>query len=121
VFGVAPAIGQWALYVRPTSRAKCLPDPQQQQQEQQQQQQQQLFQWSGQSSVTTREVTVLPLIHLIDSSTGMNYLQNQILHKKEDMIVKTAFLCDVSIRRNLCLKLQKIEKGGGTRHKPPKL
>jgi len=35
------------------------------------------------------------------------------------MIVKTVFPCDVSIRRNLCLKLQKIDKGDG--HKRRKL
>jgi len=37
------------------------------------------------------------------------------------MIVKTFFLCNVSIRHNLCLKLQKVDKGEGTRHKKPKL
>jgi len=31
------------------------------------------------------------------------------------MILKTVFLCDVSIRSSL--KLQKIDKGDGTRHK----
>jgi len=33
VFGVATAIVQWAHYMWPTSRAKCLPDPKQQQQQ----------------------------------------------------------------------------------------
>jgi len=33
VFGVTTAIVQWARYMWPVSRAKCLPDPQQQQHE----------------------------------------------------------------------------------------
>jgi len=32
------------------------------------------------------------------------------------MIVKTIFLCNISIRRKLCLKLQKIAKGNVMRH-----
>jgi len=32
------------------------------------------------------------------------------------MTVKTVFLCDVSVCRNLCLKLEKVDKGDGTRH-----
>jgi len=39
----------------------------------------------------------------MDSSTGMSYLQNQILHKV--MKAKTVLLCDVAILRNLGLKL----------------
>jgi len=31
-------------------------------------------------------------------------------------IGKTVFLSDVSIRRKLCLKLQKVDKGDGTRN-----
>jgi len=34
------------------------------------------------------------------------------------MLLKTVFLCDVSIRRNLCL--QKVFKGGGIRYKARK-
>jgi len=37
------------------------------------------------------------------------------------MIEKPIYLYDVSIRRNLCLKLQKVYKGAGTRLKTPKL
>jgi len=33
------------------------------------------------------------------------------------MIVKTVILCNVSICRNLCLKLQNIDKGDVARHK----
>jgi len=40
----------------------------------------------------------------MDSSTGISYLQNQIRKK-------TVSLCNVSIRRNLCLKLQKVDEG----------
>jgi len=32
------------------------------------------------------------------------------------MKVKTVSLCDVSIRRNLCLKLLNVDIGDGTRH-----
>jgi len=32
------------------------------------------------------------------------------------MHVKTVFLCIVSIRRYLCLKLQEVDKGGDIRH-----
>jgi len=42
----------------------------------------------------------------IDFSTGMSYLQNQILHTNLIMIVKTVFLCDASIHRDSCFKLQ---------------
>jgi len=43
---------------------------------------------------------------LFNGLFGMSYLQNQK--------VKTVFLCDLSIYRNLCLKLQKVDKGYGT-------
>jgi len=36
------------------------------------------------------------------------------------MIVKTVFLCDISIFRDFCLKLQKVDKGDGALHKKPK-
>jgi len=32
------------------------------------------------------------------------------------MILKSVFVCDVTIRRNLCWKLQNVDKGDGTRH-----
>jgi len=35
--------------------------------------------------------------------------------------MKTVFLWNVSIHRNLCFKLQKVDKGDGTRHNTPKL
>jgi len=47
----------------------------------------------------------------MDSSNGMSYLQNPIQHEHLIVIVKTAFLSDVSI----CLKLQKVDKGDGIR------
>jgi len=34
----------------------------------------------------------------MDSSTGMSYLKNQIQLKNLFIIVKTVFLCDMSIR-----------------------
>jgi len=52
----------------------------------------------------------------MDYPTGMSYLQNQIQRKNSVRKVKTVFTCDVSIRRNLCLKLQEVDKGDGTRH-----
>jgi len=33
----------------------------------------------------------------MESSTGMSYSQNQIQHKNYVMIVKTVFLCDISV------------------------
>jgi len=44
----------------------------------------------------------------MDSSTVMCFLQTDIRHKNCVRKVATVFLCDVSIRRNLCLKLQKV-------------
>jgi len=37
------------------------------------------------------------------------------------MKVKAGLQYDVSIRRNLCLKLQKVDKGDGTRHERRKV
>jgi len=42
--------------------------------------------------------------------TGMSYLQNQIRYKNWVVIVKTVFLCNVSIHPNLCLKFHKVFK-----------
>jgi len=52
----------------------------------------------GQTVSLMNEFTATPEM---DSSTGMSYLQNQIKHK------------------NLCLKLEKVNKSGGTRNKTP--
>jgi len=54
---------------------------------------------------------VFDIQFLIDSCTGMSYLQNQIQHKKEVMKVKTVFMCHASIRCHLFLKLRKVDKG----------
>jgi len=40
----------------------------------------------------------------MEPSTGMSYFQNQIQHKYLVMKVKTVFLCNVAIRRNLSLE-----------------
>jgi len=37
------------------------------------------------------------------------------------MTVKTVSLCDVSIFSNACIKLQKVDKGDGARHKKRKM
>jgi len=46
------------------------------------------------------------------SSTGMSYLQKQIQHKNLVMKLKAVFLYYVAICRNLCLKLQIVDKSG---------
>jgi len=55
---------------------------------------------------------------LMDSTTGMSCLQNQVQPKNKVMKVNTVLLCGFSIRRHLCSKLQKVDKGGDIRHKP---
>jgi len=46
---------------------------------------------------------------------NMSYLKNQI-QKKIGYDSENRFSCDVSIRRNLCLRLQKVDKGDQTTH-----
>jgi len=63
-----------------------------------------------------------PSVKLIHFSTGKSYLQKWIQHKNWIRRVKPVFPCDVSIRRNLCLKLQKVDKEDDARirrHKAP--
>jgi len=57
------------------------------------------------------------------SFTGLSYLQYQGFSKKTRIwnTVKTTFLYDVSISRFLYLKLQKVDKRDGTRHKNTEL
>jgi len=50
----------------------------------------------------------------------MSYFKNQILHKNQVMKVKPIFLYDVSIRCNLWLKLQKVDKDYGAWRKTRK-
>jgi len=53
----------------------------------------------------------------MDSSSDMSYKKNQIQRINLVTLLKTGFLCNDSIRRNLYLKLQKVDKGDGTYHK----
>jgi len=50
-------------------------------------------------------------IVLMHSSNVLVYLQKHIQHENFVMIVKTVFLFNFSIRCNLCLTLQKVDKG----------
>jgi len=49
----------------------------------------------------------------MDSSTGVLCLQNLVQHKNWVKRVKDVFLFNVTIRRNLGLKFQKVDKDGG--------
>jgi len=50
----------------------------------------------------------------MDRTTGMSYVQNHIQHKNLGNEVKTVFLCDAWVGRDLCLKI--VDKSNGTGH-----
>jgi len=66
------------------------------------------------NSINTTKTTARNGVNTVNDVINDDFtscLQNWIQHKNH-----IVFQCDISIRRNLCLKLQEVDKGDVTRH-----
>jgi len=80
--------------------------------------------WFAQKVISGSATKRLPLdinIKTLTSALASLFYRIRFSNKTRFMWVKTVFLCDVLIRRNLWLKLQKIDKSDSTFRKKPKL